>query len=326
MMNPPLPAPPKRRDLVESFDALLLAGKKDNDSDEKLLDPPVTPPDSDHENSFIGGFRPELLALKAALDIHRRLSHVAPAVNPTAAAPMQPPKTSPRPSATSMPVPQPAKQSSTTPAQPPKTSPRPSATSMPVPQPAKQSSTTPAQPPRTPPRPPVTSMPIPQPPKQSLTMQHALKPMSPHTPARPAPAPSSVTPPSRPHPDSLPLPPAMAQPSISASGRPSHAAPNVTPTRPRASSISPSTTSSPGSNTAQCSAETKAGRQCKRRVKIPRVHSLLSPDIPALYCHQHRQAMITAQTGFYVPRPGHEDKFIEYSRMRTLENHTELFV
>ncbi|KAF8842510.1 hypothetical protein BDN67DRAFT_899046 [Paxillus ammoniavirescens] len=136
--------------------------------------------------------------------------------------------------------------------------------------------------------------------------------MSPHTPARPEPAPSSVTPPSRPHPDSLPLPPAMAQPSISASGRPSHAELNATPTRPRASSIPPSsTTSSPGSTTAQCSGTTKAGRQCTRRIKIPRVHSLLNPDVPALYCHSHKQT-ITAQTGFYVRRPGHEEKFIEF--------------
>ncbi|KIJ63261.1 hypothetical protein HYDPIDRAFT_92638 [Hydnomerulius pinastri MD-312] len=137
--------------------------------------------------------------------------------------------------------------------------------------------------------------------------------MSPHTPTKLGLAPPFATPPPRPNSDSLLSPAAMAQPSISASGGPSLPALNVTPSRPRASSVPPSpATSTPGKNTVQCRSMTKAGKQCSRQIKLPSTHSYLDPT-PALYCHQHKDAMFTAQTGFYVRRSGHADRFVEFS-------------
>ncbi|KAF9228727.1 hypothetical protein BS17DRAFT_772413 [Gyrodon lividus] len=265
-MNRPLPALPKRYDLVESFNALAVAGKEDDGK--KLPDPPVSNPD--HDSSFIGGFSPERLALNALLDSHRRPPLMPPAVSGRAAVP--------------------------------------------------------APPLRTPSRSPFISMPIPEVSKQSLTMQHALNSMGPNTPAKAALALPLVTPPSRPHSGPLLSPTAMAQPSISASSGPPHPVLNVTPSRPRASSVPPSPAiSSPRSSTTQCSGMTKAGKQCSRQVRLPPVHCHLDP-IPALYCHQHKEVMITAQTGFYVRRPGQADRFVEFGDYipRYLQTDTQL--
>ncbi|KAG1748918.1 uncharacterized protein EDB91DRAFT_1111390 [Suillus paluster] len=144
------------------------------------------------------------------------------------------------------------------------------------------------------------TMPFPQTGKQSLTMQHALN----TTMAR-------VTSPSRPQSDSLLSPGAMAHPSISATVR-SRPVLDISP-GPRSASVPPSPLSpSANKNTAQCSGMTKAGKQCSRQVKLPSTHCYIDP-MPVVYCHQHRDAMFTAQTGFYVRRKGKEDTFVEFS-------------
>ena len=70
IMNRPLPAPPKRFDLVESFDALALAGKKTHwgEAPRSAWAYQSTRP----SEYFVGGLSPELLALNAALDSHCR--------------------------------------------------------------------------------------------------------------------------------------------------------------------------------------------------------------------------------------------------------------
>ncbi|KAF8556949.1 hypothetical protein OG21DRAFT_1436234 [Imleria badia] len=261
IMNSPFLAPPKRYDLVESFDALALAGKKP--AEKKLPDLPEPIRKADHQNTFVGGFSPERLALNAALDSHRRppLVPPLPAVNRDS-------RKAPPPEAKSPPAP-PLKQ-----------------ISMPI------------------------QMPVPQPGKQSLTMQYVLKSLRTDTPTKPALAPPFVTVPPRPHSDSI-VSPKAAKPSQSAG--PSQPTINVTPSRPRAVSVPPSpATSSPGKNTAQCSGMTKAGKQCSRQVKLPATHSHLDPT-PVLYCHQHKEVMITAQTGFYVRKAASADRFVEFS-------------
>lgn len=266
-MSRPLPAPPKRFDLVESFDALALAGKKPN-IEKKLPDPPghISQPKS----TFVGGFNPQLLVLNAALDNHRR-PPPPPAVNGNAA------RTAPQSEAKAAPVPSPKQMA------------------MPMP------------------------MPVPQTGKQSLTMQYALKSLRPNTPTKPALAPPFITVPPRPHSDSIVSPKAATKPPLSAVTSPTQPTLNVTPSRPRAVSVPHSpATSSPGKNTIQCSGMTKAGKQCSRQVKLPATHSLLDPT-PVLYCHQHKEAMISAQTGFYVRKAGNADRFVEFSRMRILK-------
>ncbi|KAI6117564.1 hypothetical protein EDD16DRAFT_1481406 [Pisolithus croceorrhizus] len=82
----------------------------------------------------------------------------------------------------------------------------------------------------------------------------------------------------------------------------------VTPTRPRAISSSSSASASPGRLTVQCGATTKSNRPCSRTVKLPPTHAILDP-IPAVYCHQHRNMK---ETGFYVTRVGHADRYVEF--------------
>lgn len=149
----------------------------------------------------------------------------------------------------------------------------------------------------------VVTMPSPRSGKQSLTMQHALNTMAP-------PVNSS---PSCPHSDSFLSPGIMAHPSISVGMRPRPTL-DVTPkSRPRAASLPPSPLSPPVfKNTTQCSSMTKLGKQCSRQVKLPSTHSHIDP-IPVVYCHQHRDAMFHAQTGFYVRRKGMADTFVEFS-------------
>jgi hypothetical protein len=268
IMSRPLFAPPQWYDFVESFDALTLAGEKP--TEKKLPDLPEPIRKADHQNTFVGGFSPERLALNAALDSHRRppLVPPLPAVNRDS-------RKAPPPEAKSPPAPF-LKQ-----------------ISMPI------------------------QMPVPQPGKQSLTMQYVLKSLRTDTPTKPALAPPFVTVPPRPHSDSI-VSPKAAKPSQSPVAGPSQPTINVTPSRPRAVSVPPSpATSSPGKNTAQCSGMTKAGKQCSRQVKLPATHSHLDPT-PVLYCHQHKEVMITAQTGFYVRKAASADRFVEFSRMRTL--------
>ncbi|OAX40345.1 hypothetical protein K503DRAFT_798890 [Rhizopogon vinicolor AM-OR11-026] len=76
--------------------------------------------------------------------------------------------------------------------------------------------------------------------------------------------------------------------------------------------MSPSPLSPSGNkNTAQCSSMTKAGKQCSRQVKLPSTHSHVDP-IPVVYCRRRRDAMYTAQTGFYARQKGKEDRFVEF--------------
>ncbi|KAG6379199.1 hypothetical protein JVT61DRAFT_11643 [Boletus reticuloceps] len=239
-MNKPLPVPPKRYDLVESFDALALAGKKP--IEKKLPDPPPPGRQPGHQNSFVGGFSPEVLALNAALDSHRRPPLVI--VSP------------------------------------------PSAISMPIP------------------------MPVPQASKHSLTMQYALGSMRPDTPTKSALAPPFVTVPPRPRSDPIVSPKAASKLPLSAVTGPSQPTLSVTPSRPRAVSVP--ARYSPRRNTTQCGGTTKTGKQCSRQVKLPATHSHLDPT-PVLYCHQHKEVMITAQTGFYVRNAGNPDRFVEFS-------------
>ncbi|KAI6009392.1 hypothetical protein F5J12DRAFT_823253 [Pisolithus orientalis] len=83
----------------------------------------------------------------------------------------------------------------------------------------------------------------------------------------------------------------------------------VTPTRPHTTSISSSASTSPsGQVTVQCGATTKSNKQCSRTVKLPPTHAILDP-IPAAYCHQHRNMK---ETGFYVTRTGHADRYVEF--------------
>lgn len=263
------PVPPKRYDLVESFDALALAGKKP--TEKKLPDPPGP----DNHSTFVGGFSPELLAWNAALDSHRRPPLVPPHHLNARSAP--PPEAKPPPVPPSKLI------------------------SMPIP------------------------MPVPQPGNQSLTMHYALKSLRTDTPTKPTLAPPFVTVPMRPRSDPI-VSPKAARPPQSAVTGPSQPTLNVTPRRPRAVSVPPSpTTSSPGRNTVQCSGMTKAGKQCCRQVKLPATHSHLDPT-PVLYCHQHREATITAQTGFYVRKAGNPDRFIEFSRMRNFRSTRETLV
>lgn len=155
------------------------------------------------------------------------------------------------------------------------------------------------------PKPPTFAVAIPSPQtgKQSLTMQHALNTM-------PLPV---IASPSRPHSDSLLSPGIMAHPSISMGMR-SRPTLDITPdSRPRATSVPPSPLSpSAIKNTTQCSSMTKLGKRCSRQVKLPSTHSRIDP-IPVVYCHQHRDAMFHAQTGFYVRQKGMADTFVEFS-------------
>ncbi|KAH0830323.1 hypothetical protein J3R83DRAFT_1694 [Lanmaoa asiatica] len=257
-MSRALPTPPRRYDLVESFDALALAGKKP--IEKKLPDPPRSV-SQQHQTTFVGGFCPGLLGLSAALDSYR-----SPPLVPPPSTVNQNARTAASSETKAPPVP-PSKQ-----------------IPMPVPIPDPQ-----------------TSM-------QSMTMQYALMSLKPNTPTKPALAPPFVIVPSQPH---LELPITASKPAPSVTG-PSQPALNVTPSRPRSSSASvPSSfaTSSPGRNTTQCSGMTKTGKQCSRQVKLPATHSILDPT-PVLYCHQHRERMKAAQTGFYV---GNADKYVEFS-------------
>lgn len=274
-MSKPLPTPPKRYDLVQSFDALALAGKKP--TEKKLPDLPRLVNQPDHQTTFVGGFNPELLALNAALDSHRRPPLVPP------------PSTSNRNARTAAPP-----EAKAPPVPPHKRIP------MPIPMPVPQTG-----------------------PKQSLTLQYALKSLRPNTPTKPALAPPFIIVHPRPHSDSIVPPRVGPKPPLPAVTAPSQPTLNVTPNRPRAASVPPSpATSSPGRNTIQCSGLTKAGNECSRQVKLPATHSHLDPT-PVLYCHQHKKVMITAQTGFYVRKAGNADRFVEFSRMRTLESQGE---
>jgi len=238
MTSYPPPIPPKRYDLVETFDAMALAGKS---KESKRLPEPLRA-DKNQATSFIGGFNPEKLAVNAKLDATKR-----------------PPISSPHSWGVQPPLPKP---------------------------------------------PAFVVMPSPQTGKQSLTMQHALNTFN--TPPR-----EPVVPPSRPHADSLLSPGPITYPSISAGVR-SRPLLNITPARPRAASVPPSPLSpSVKKNTAQCCSMTKAGKQCSRQVKLPSAHCHLDPT-PPVYCHQHRDAMFTAQTGFYVRRKDEEDRFVEF--------------
>ncbi|KAG9318191.1 hypothetical protein JVU11DRAFT_270 [Chiua virens] len=154
-------------------------------------------------------------------------------------------------------------------------------------------------------------MPVPQTGKQSLTMQYALKSLlRPKTQTKPALAPPFIIVPPRPQSDSIISPKAVAKLPVSAGPGPTKPALNVTPPRPRAVSVPLS--SSPGKNTVQCNGMTKVGKQCLRQVKLPATHSHLDPT-PVLYCHQHKEAMFTAQTGFYVRKAANPERFVEFS-------------
>ena len=268
IMNRPLPAPPKRYDLVESFDALALAGKKPTG---KMLPNPPGRVGQPHQNTFVDGFSPEMLALNAALDSHRR-------------PPLVPPPSALNRNARSVAPPE-AKASQVPPLK---------QIPMPIPMHAPQAG------------------------KPSLTMQYALGSLKPDTPTKPALAPPFLIVPPRPHSDSIVSPKAASRPRLSAVPGPSPSTLDVPPSRPRAASVpsSPATSSS-GRNTTQCDATTRAGKQCSRQVKLPATHSHLDPT-PVLYCRQHKEAMIPP-TGFYVRKAGNEDRFVEFSRMRTLE-------
>ncbi|KAJ8592616.1 hypothetical protein M405DRAFT_732918 [Rhizopogon salebrosus TDB-379] len=159
-------------------------------------------------------------------------------------------------------------------------------------------------------------MPSPQTGKQSLTMQHALNTTD--ISSRLLMAPPSMISPSRPHSDPLLSPGALAYPSISVGVRPRPWL-DIAPNRPRATSVPPSPSVLPSrssfsanKNTTQCSGITKSEKQCSRQVKLPSTHSHIDP-IPVVYCHQHRDAMYSAQTGFYVRQKGREDRFVEFS-------------
>ena len=260
IMNRSLPAPPKRYDLVESFDALALANKRPTEN--KLPAPPGPVTQPDHQSTFVGGLSPELLAFNAALDIHRR-------------PPLVPPS--------------PAVNRNTRTAAPPEANPPPVPPSKQIPNPIP--------------------MYAPQAGKRCWMMQYALKFLRRDTPTKPP----------RPRSDSIVSPKTVSKPPLSAVSGPTQPAINVTPSRPRAALVPPSpATSSPGKNTTQCSGMTKAGKQCARQVRPPATHSRLDP-MPVLYCYQHKEVMITAQTGFYVRKAGNADRFVEFSRMPTLE-------
>ncbi|KAI6036927.1 hypothetical protein PISMIDRAFT_685748 [Pisolithus microcarpus 441] len=109
-------------------------------------------------------------------------------------------------------------------------------------------------------------------------------------------------------PDTPPTHGAKGPCSISAPDVLSRPAVVVTPARPRAISSSSSASASPGQFTVQCGATTKSNRPCSRAVKIPPTHAILEP-IPAVYCHQHRNMK---ETGFYVARAGHADRYVEF--------------
>jgi len=66
MASYPPPIPPKRYDLIESFDALALAGKPNESK------PPPEPVDAKQGKSFIGGFDAERFAVNTMLDATRR--------------------------------------------------------------------------------------------------------------------------------------------------------------------------------------------------------------------------------------------------------------
>ena len=160
-----------------------------------------------------------------------------------------------------------------------------------------------------------TPTPAPQTGKQSLTMQYAIKSMRPNTPTL---APPFITVPPRPRSDSIVSPRVVSNPPLSAMTNSAQPAVVVTSNRPRAVSAPLSPATSSGKNTTQCSGMTKAGKQCSRQVKLPATHSHLDPT-PVLYCHQHKETMLSAQTGFYVRKAGNADRFVEFSCMRTLE-------
>ncbi|KAG8217257.1 hypothetical protein J3R82DRAFT_5349 [Butyriboletus roseoflavus] len=180
--------------------------------------------------------------------------------------------------------------------------------------------TAPPQEAKAPPVPPLKQVPMPIPPmsmpilmpapqagKQSLTMQYALTSQRLNTPTKPALAPPFVTAPPRARSDTVVSPGVASKPSLTAVTGPSQPALDLTPCRPRAASAPPL-----GRTTIRCSGMTKAGRQCARQIKLPATHSQLEPT-PALYCHQHKVTMTTAQTGFYVRKAETTDKFVEFS-------------
>jgi hypothetical protein len=242
---PPVPTPPKRYDLVESFNAMALAGKP---NETKRL-PESVPTNAKQESGFFAGFNVKRLAANTMLDATKRPPiHSEHSSSHSRGAPLPPPD--------------------------------------------------------------VVSMPSPQTGKQSLTMQHALNTID--TSSRLLMPPPSMISPSRPHSDSLLSPGVMAHPSISVGVR-SRPRLDITPNRPRAASVPPSPSSfSANKNTTQCSGITKSEKQCSRQVKLPSTHSHIDP-IPVVYCHQHRDAMYSAQTGFYVRQKGKEDRFVEFS-------------
>jgi hypothetical protein len=248
---PLVPTPPKRYDLVESFNAMALAGKP---NETKRLPEPV-PTNAKQKSGFFAGFNFERLAANTMLDATKRPPiHSEHSSSHSRGAPLPPPD--------------------------------------------------------------VVTMPYPQTGKQSLTMQHALNTTDIST--RLLMAPPSMISPSRPHSDPLLSPGALAYPSISVGVR-SRPWLDIAPNRPRATSVPPSPSVLPSrssfsanKNTTQCSGITKSEKQCSRQVKLPSTHSHIDP-IPVVYCHQHRDAMYSAQTGFYVRQKGREDRFVEFS-------------
>ena len=246
-----LPTPPMLSGLVRRLDALALADK--SPVEKKLPKPPgpINFTQPDHQDAFIGGFSPELLALNPALDHHRRPPPL-PAALQEAKAPPVPLNRVP----------------------------------MPIP------------------------MPVPQTGKKSLTKQHALKSLDPNTRTKRELAPPFVIVPPRPQPECARVAP---KPALTVVTRLSQTMFNLSPTRPHSASFP-----SFRRNTIQCNGTTKAGKHCRRQVKLPATHFHLDPT-PVLYCHQHKKTMITAQTGFYVRKAGNIDKFVEFSRMRTSE-------
>lgn len=268
IMNKPLPTLPRQYDLVESFDALTLAGKKP--IEKKLPDPPGAVWQPGRESTFVGGFNPGLLVLSAALDSYRP-------------PPLVPPPTANRNARTAAPPPE------------VKVSPASPLEQIPIPIP----------------------FPVPQVGKQSLTMQYALKSVGPDTPTKPALPPPFVTVPPRPRSNPIAPPKATPKPPLSGVTVPSRPTLDVTSSRPRSVSVPASPATSSGKNTTQCSGMTKAGKQCSRQVKLSAMHGKLDPT-PVLYCHQHK-GMITAQAGFYVRGVGNADRYVEFSRMRTLK-------
>ncbi|KAI6007840.1 hypothetical protein EDC04DRAFT_2781012 [Pisolithus marmoratus] len=318
--------PSRSRDLVESFNALALAGKTDK-GPEKIL--PIVPlsssralsenapvlvlsATSDHgddgkhhrrrfsdgklKEKVIGGFEPVLLAVNKVMDSVRRSSSPNGKVvsGPHPNTPGSIPRPSPQTEQRSRTM-QHAFQMMGSPNEP-KMTPQ-SSQSLPFVAPPGPKRGAPA----------VSTVYSPRSKPDTPTL-HGPKGLRFTTPLRPkldGPAVSTVYSPQS-NPDTPPTHGAKSASSISVANDLSRL---VTPTRPHATSPASSASVSPsGQVTVQCGATTKSNKQCSRTVKLPPTHAILDP-MPATYCHQHRNMK---ETGFYVTRVGHADRYVEF--------------